>query len=330
MNTLASEIAEGHVKGRHAVYLLADENDAHVYIGRTNNVLQRLQSHTTASAWWPQVASGWWMPCANVVEARILERDCIARYTPVGNINDALRLKPARKVLPEATAGALRHLYCAAVGAGKHSDADERLNSYILALHDKGWVLAAIGQPLGFTREAIRLRVARGVRMDDLPFVPDLPPAPIKVKPKRREIPNSVVAVLRDMHAVARTVNGGTPAGHHSRGTTVAFTELCASLVIDGFTVAEVARAVGVTHFAISSRLARHGWTPPVPSMASQAYKGTPTQHLPEPSDRCLRGHPFSDANVRFINGDPHRRICRACERIRVAKYRSGLHVKAA
>lgn len=44
---------------------------------------------------------------------------------------------------------------------------------------------------------------------------------------------------------------------------------------------------------------------------------------LAELASHCKWGHPFSGENVRFVNGDPRRRVCRTCEAAAAARYRA-------
>lgn len=319
---LIERISEGHAAGQHAVYLLSDADGQIVYVGRTMHLAARLQGHRAASDWWPLVSSGWWLPCADASEARLTERESIARYRPTGNTYDWQTLPAARVTLPDSAVTTLRALYDEAYGTPKGSEQHRRFNGYVWLLRANGWPLAAIGTPLGYTREAIRLRQSQARSIADLPAAPPLPRAANTAKPparRRLRIRPEIAAHLRQLHAACRSVNGGTAADDPCRQVAVEFTETLAALVIQGVSMSEVARALGIHPYAVRSRLARHGYMDPVPSQAGVVYKGTPAHHL---NDHCARGHELAGDNLRLINGDPKRRCCRACERIRVTAYR--------
>lgn len=80
---------------------------------------------------------------------------------------------------------------------------------------------------------------------------------------------------LRAMHAIARTVCGSTPVDDPKRQVSLEFTEALAVLVEQGVTVYRLAKVLGIGHQAVYSRLARHGYRAPSPSLAHAEYRAT-------------------------------------------------------
>ncbi len=93
-------------------------------------------------------------------------------------------------------------------------------------------------------------------------------------KPGVRVIDPAVVEQLLGMHKIAKTVGGYMPEDHPARAVSIEFTAQLQQLVDDGFTVHRIAKCLGLTHQAIHSRLARHGYRDPSPSQAYAEYRG--------------------------------------------------------
>lgn len=187
--------------------------------------------------------------------------------------------------LPEATARHLRQLYLDAQGQSQR-----RVDGYIWLLRKNGWTLRSIGDALGVTREAVRLRLLDAGPVGGLPPVelPPVPPTPLPKRPQRSRLKVSP-ALARELRAeleTASTVNGATPADDPRRTVSVRLTERLAALVDQGVAIKELARALGVTHNAVKFRLGRHGHRALPPSMANAHYLGRPTRHQPSDSAR--------------------------------------------
>jgi hypothetical protein len=56
-----------------------------------------------------------------------------------------------------------------------NSETNVRFNAYLAALHEAGWSLDAIGQPLGMTRQAVFQRVKRAHQNDPVEGLPEVP-----------------------------------------------------------------------------------------------------------------------------------------------------------
>lgn len=321
------EVPDDAGPGQHGVYVLYDAAGEVLYIGRSRNLAQRLKMHRgKGAAWWPALRSIEWTLCVDAVTARLVERDMIETFTPGGNTNDTHTLHSPRLAIDTDAALILHELRCAAAEVNYGSTPEnDRFRAYVAALRATGWSLAAIGLPLGVTREYVRQLAL------DAPAVADLPPvpAPVRVERARRpllrdslpRISDERAADLRRLHAVCRTVNGGTAADDPRREASVRFTEMVAEDYARGVPVRWIANAVGVTPYAIKARLARHGYTEAAPSVADQRYIGRPAART-VPSDTCRRNHQLSGDNLRItVPGGV--RVCVACERIHAANYRA-------
>lgn len=194
----------------------------------------------------------------------------------------------------------------------------DRLDSLLLAAHANGWTLTALGAALGWTREWIRLRVARA---EPAVGLPEIPPPPRKVtampKPRRRvELKPELIDELREMQAVARTVNGAMDSDHPARRVSEQFSAQLAAYVKQGVTVYYLAQVLGVSPGAVNLRLARHGYRKPPPS-----YVGTPNETYKNRkvgglrAAECSRGHAMSGGNL-YVSPKGYRN-CRACARER-------------
>jgi hypothetical protein len=207
-------------------------------------------------------------------------------------------------------------------GRGGKTEASARLNAVLMMARLQGWTLQALADAIGVTREAIRQRADRGRARADIPTVPMPPrrPTPMPQPPKNNRllIRPEVAERLREMHAIARTVNGGTAADDPRRTVSVQFTEWLSKLVEQGVTVYRIAEELGVTHFAVRARLARHGYRNAPRSIAGIIYTGKPTHDTPK--EECKRGHPLSGDNL-YIAPKSGARICRECDRLRGRAY---------
>lgn len=129
---------------------------------------------------------------------------------------------------------------------------------------------------------------------------------------------DDTIARLRELHAAARTVNGGTPADHPSRQASVDLSAALWQLHTDrGWAFTDMDTDLMLRPGAIRARLYRHGYltAPSVPT-----YKGAPaTTSTRGPREKCRKGHPLAGDNV-APNG-AHRQ-CRTCRDARKARYR--------
>ena len=162
-------------------------------------------------------------------------------------------------------------------------------NGLIAAAREVGWSLRSMAEVCGVTPEAIRLR-SRQANMayaqTRLPEVPSLPPKqgrPERFVPKRYwDIPADQAWELKTLADVARNVNGGMRSDDPRREASVELAKRFYDLTQEGYGVASIARAAGVTRTAVSMRLMRYGYIPSYPSMINQDYQGHATFERPD------------------------------------------------
>lgn len=325
MTRITVDVPDTAVPGQHGVYVVLDAVEEVLYIGRTQDLINRLRAHRRAAPWWKFTRKIEFTPCADAVGSRQLEKSMIATFHPDANVNDRLPIAASKvaQELPGWTASKLRSLYCDAVAAGWHSDSNALLNGYILALRQAGWKLAAIGAALEVTREAVRLREAQATHVTRRFGVPSPPRKLEPIKAVKPSISTADVAKMRALFVGARKVNGATPLDHPSRQDSIDLSELMAEIHLSGVSIYRIAKTLGVSHLAVRARLARHGYLAPITGLQGNArYRGIRTPHH-GPASHCKRGHPLSGANLRLVNGDPQLRHCRACTSIRSAEYQA-------
>lgn len=172
--------------------------------------------------------------------------------------------------MPDEQAATLKHLY----------ESDTYLaNGYMRTLRHVGYTLQEIASVIGVSRERVRQRLQHRFSFVDLPPVPIRLQAPVEppVLKKRIRLSEETIERLREMHQIARTINGGTRSNDPRRQVAEDFTATLAQLVGQGVTVYSIAKALGTQHNAINSRLARYGYRKPTPSTANQIYQGRAT-----------------------------------------------------
>lgn len=318
---LLDPLVESRGRQGFGVYEALDASGAVLYTGRTGSLDKRLKAHSTQSSWWGFAVAIRWTPTLNYGETVALERLGIS--TDHGGWNGTgHRDLPihARRPLPRAMADRLTALYAATPANGKSVDFD----NYIATARHLGWTLSALGEVLSITREAVRLRSLRGVVDHDL-FIPSPPPARTtsgKVWPSLRP---GEAEEMRELQAMATRVRGNTAVDHPNRIASERLAEMLADVRLRGVRDREVAEALGITKEAIRFRLARHGYTKNPPSQPNY-QPGSGDRR----SDSCKRGHEFAGANLLLVKGDPARRVCRACNRIRSATYAASKKERAA
>lgn len=320
------EFPEDAEPGRYGVYVLRDSEGVILYIGQTQNLSNRLRSHRNTQPWWRRVRSIEWVACDGQNEARVTEKELIAHFHPAGNSADVVALSGSvRHRLPDWTAARLVEMREEEAAGPLRGDnpARDRLDSYIVSLRQAGWNLAAIGEPMGMTRERVRQRQARALGPLRGACVP-APPLPASKQPKPKkvypQIPQAVLSEMRRLRPLAESVRGWTPADAPERASSVRYAEMMAEQYLAGVSIYMIAKQLGVTHLAVRARLARHGYMNAVKGLPQPDY-GSPFFRQ-GPRSRCKRDHSLDDPeNVRLINGDPKRRVCRECERIRKQRY---------
>lgn len=299
----------------HGVYELLNQDFEVIYIGRTRNLAHRLRGHRATKPWFPSVLCFRWTPCADYAEAVALENMAIAasegRFNERGFV-DHLDI-PGTMNLPAAVEDRLRKLYAL-------SESDRALaDSFMLALRDAGWTLQSIATPLGITRERVRQRAATAARDYDI-LVPAAPSVKRWIKPRPTLGPVELrrIAELQPLATKCRGLHGPN---HPNRLASEQLTDLLAAAAMRGVARKQLADAMGVSVKAVHMRLKAHGYHKVAPSMTpfGTPHPSRQGQHQAE----CFRGHAMTGSNVRFINGDADRPVCRACERVRQDAYRA-------
>lgn len=202
---------------------------------------------------------------------------------------------PPLQEVPEADAKRLRAL--------KAQD-NPLLNALLDAYRGKGWPAASLAAALEMNKPAISKRIERARRLAaraapelqgltseqaevatwefqqhqqeqrrirqavELSVIPAPPPRP-RAMIDGRQLPAEVISDLRRMQRIASRVNGATPKNHPSRRISEQFSEELHRLVTDE-DVSEyyLAEALSVTPRAVTSRLERHHFRDPCPSVA--------------------------------------------------------------
>lgn len=206
------------------------------------------------------------------------------------------------------------------------SQRNRNLGATLLVARLNGWTLQSLASALGVSRQAIEHRLAHAA-IDVDSEVPDVPLPPRKQtrkhQPRRRLLVNDALAEqLREMALVAAKVNGASPADAPERRVSEEFSAMLHSLVEQGVTVYHLAQVLGVTHGAITLRLARHGYRNGFPSQNGTQYLGRATHEGPNgvPSETCKRGHELSGANL-YVIPKTGARVCRECDARRRSAY---------
>lgn len=177
------------------------------------------------------------------------------------------------------------------------------LNALLAAYRTRGWHTPTLARALDMKPPAISKRIERARRAAALagPDVADLSPGQVEqalagydahrleqARIQRRlaefEIPDAPriqatidgkqlapdkIAELQRMQRIASRVNGALPAEHPDRRVSEAYTaELYRLVTEEQFTPYYLSRVLGVSHRAITSRLERHHYREPCPSVA--------------------------------------------------------------
>lgn len=144
---------------------------------------------------------------------------------------------------------------------------DSRLSDYVVALRGKGWSLATLAEPIGITREGVRLLGEVdpiGTAMAELNCKTwgfDLPEKPSKPVPPKREVVEpraEVVSRLLELQPMAQQVRGNSM---KYRAEAEEYSRLVAEEIGRGVFANTLAKRLGVTHSAIKFRMVRYGYS---------------------------------------------------------------------
>lgn len=165
---------------------------------------------------------------------------------------------------------------------------DERstvLNALLAASRTHGWRTPSLAKALAMNPPAVSKRIERARRAErsaepgwaevaaEVAEI-DIPDAPrIQAMIDGKQLEQDKIDELLEMQRIAAKVNGAMPADHPSRRVSEALSEELNRLVtVEGFSPYYLARVLGRSHRAITSRLERHHFRDPCPSVA-----GTPS-----------------------------------------------------
>lgn len=132
-------------------------------------------------------------------------------------------------------------------------------DEYVRRLRAKGWTLQSVADCCGVTRERVR-QLCKEQRIDsefvDGLSLPELPKRVVTKKVPKRIDPE-VADKLRELKFFASQVRSNSP---KYRDEAEEFTALINQQMLDGISVVTLAKVLGVTHAAITSRLVRYGY----------------------------------------------------------------------
>lgn len=180
------------------------------------------------------------------------------------------RRAAARQQLPDDFAAQLRAL----------RDVDNPLlNALLAACREKGWSTPSLAAGLQMNPPAVSKRIerARSRPADALLAaaagryaIPALQRVHAMIDGK--QLAPEKIAALQGMQRVACRVNGAMPVGHPDRRVSEQYAaELNRLVTEDGYTPYYLAEVIGITHRAVTSRLERHHFRDPCPSVAGTA-----------------------------------------------------------
>lgn len=157
------------------------------------------------------------------------------------------------------------------------------LNVLLAASRNIGWPTPSLAAGLGMNTPAVSKRIERARKLygsDPVKLAEAagaagvVIPEPIRVHAmiNGKQLPPEKIAALKGMQMVASRVNGAMPVGHPDRRVSERYSAELNQLVADeGFTPYYLAQVLGVSHRAITSRLERHHFRDPCPSVAGTA-----------------------------------------------------------
>lgn len=181
------------------------------------------------------------------------------------------------QAVPESLAQELRRM---------RANHDDRFGATLDSANRYGWTLAALGAAVGFSGEAIRVRLTKPYTPYPTSALPHIPLPVRRPDPEPRPsrlrllIDEETADRLREMWVVARAVTGGTPVDSPKRRLSEQFTAKIAELVEQGVTVYQIAQTLGCAVSGVYLRLGRHGYRPLPPSQAATVYRNVEASQL--------------------------------------------------
>ena len=205
------------------------------------------------------------------------------------------------------------------------------LQVYVSCLIQQGWKQRTMAETLGLSRtgvanlcikddlveqslEEYRLIINRPLRLPLPPSRPEKRKAPARVKASAETI-----EMLKDLHAKARNYRGTTKNKEESYLFTAAVYYVN---TVDGVSLYSIAKEIGLTHAALSSRLVRYGYKSTTGK--SGAYRKLTGRGDRNTFTHCKKGHLLNEENT-YIIPKTGARLCRTCDKVRHKKYRDKL-----
>jgi hypothetical protein len=212
---------------------------------------------------------------------------------------------PQLQGLPEEFAGVLRRL----------RDADDpRLNLVLAGARKAGWHTPTLAATVDLGAAAVSKRVERARRalrnadpvatalmreIDRDISIPDPPKRRVTLDGK--QLPEPDIARLKQWQLTASRVNGAMPAGHPDRRISEKLSrELQRLIDEEGFTAYYLARVLGLSHRAVTSRLERHHFREPCPSVAGTPSGEYRNRKIGDPTPEKLHGPPAESLLVQL------------------------------
>jgi hypothetical protein len=195
------------------------------------------------------------------------------------------------------------------------------LNGYIAKLRSAGWTLESIAQPLGVTREMVRVRNLDATQdAYDSPELPDVsgPPEPRRIRKTRKpQLRPEFVEWLRQKQELATQCRGWHELDAPERKASEEMWAAIDAAYGQGVGLADIARAIGMQYRTLIAGLRRHGYGKNPPSQ--KPYRRVVLKLNHEPKTHCKRGHELSAENI-YIDRHGYRQ-CRECNKRRAREY---------
>jgi hypothetical protein len=201
------------------------------------------------------------------------------------------------------------------------TEENDLLNGYIAKLRDTGWTLESIAQPLGVTREMVRVRNMDATQEAyDSSELPDVtgPPKPRKIRKVRKpQLRTEFIEWLREKQALATQCRGWHELDAPERKASEQMWAAIDAAYGQGVGLADIARAIDMQYRTLIAGLRRHGYGKNPPSQ--KPYRRVVLKLNHEPKTHCKRGHELSAENA-YVDRHGYRQ-CRECNKRRSREY---------
>lgn len=212
----------------------------------------------------------------------------------------ATRQGSSRQAVPAGLAQQLRDL----------RDANNPLlNVLLAACRSQRWSTPTLAAELEMNAPQVSKRIERArSRLGDAALAEAVAsfaiPKPTKIHAMidGKQLPAERIAALRDTQQIASRVNGALPKQHPHRQLSERYSAELNRLVVDeGYSSYYLARVLEVSHRAITSRLERHHFRDPCPSVAGTASGVYYGRKIGDPGQGAPRLTPQERAELREL-----------------------------